>query len=359
MRGLDEQTGSLFSYQSPESLVAPDHPLRVIRVVVNAALERLSGEFSKLYSPYGRASIAPEKLLRALLIQAFFGIRSERQLMDQVRYNMLFRWFIGLAMDAVVWDVTVFTKNRDRLLEGDIAREFLLAVLADPQVEPLLSSEHFSVDGTLIAAWASMKSFRPKDGSGTPPDPGRNGERDFRGEKRSNETHHSTTDPQARLYRKGDGQPAKLAWLGHVLMENRNGLIVDAELTQATGWAERAAALAMIETVAPGGGVTLGADKAYDAASHVASLRALGVTPHVAQNTSNRRSAIDGRTTRHAGYAISQRVRKRIEEPFGWIKEAGGFRQTKHRGRDRVGWMFTLRAAAYNLIRLPRLLAAT
>lgn len=359
MRGLDEQTGSLFSYQSPESLVAPDHPLRVIRVVVNAALERLSGEFSKLYSPYGRASIAPEKLLRALLIQAFFGIRSERQLMDQVRYNMLFRWFIGLAMDAVVWDVTVFTKNRDRLLEGDIAREFLLAVLADPQVEPLLSSEHFSVDGTLIAAWASMKSFRPKDGSGTPPDPGRNGERDFRGEKRSNETHHSTTDPQARLYRKGDGQPAKLAWLGHVLMENRNGLIVDAELTQATGWAERAAALAMIEAVAPGGGVTLGADKAYDAASHVASLRALGVTPHVAQNTSNRRSAIDGRTTRHAGYAISQRVRKRIEEPFGWIKEAGGFRQTKHRGRDRVGWMFTLRAAAYNLIRLPRLLAAT
>lgn len=359
MRGSDEQTGSLFSYQSPEALVPLDHPLRVIRSVVNAALERLSGEFDALYSPYGRASIAPEKLLRALLIQAFFGIRSERQLMEQVRYNMLFRWFIGLSMDAVVWDVTVFTKNRDRLLEGDIAREFLLAVLADPQVEPLLSSEHFSVDGTLVAAWASMKSFRRKDGGGTPSDPGRNGERDFRGEKRSNETHHSTTDPQARLYRKGDGQPAKLAWLGHVLMENRNGLIVDAELTQATGWAERAAALAMIETVAPGGGVTLGADKAYDTASHVANLRALGVTPHVAQNTSNRRSAIDGRTTRHAGYAISQQIRKRIEEPFGWIKEAGGFRQTKHRGRERVRWMFTLRAAAYNLIRLPTLLAVT
>ena len=359
MRGSDEQTGSLFSYQSPESLVPLDHPLRVIRLVVNAALERVSAEFAKLYSPYGRASIAPEKLLRALLIQAFFGIRSERQLMEQVRYNMLFRWFIGLSMDTVVWDVTVFTKNRDRLLEGDIAREFLLAVLADQRVKPLLSSEHFSVDGTLIAAWASMKSFRPKDGSGTPPDPGRNGERDFRGEKRSNETHHSTTDPQARLYRKGDGQPSTLAWLGHVLMENRNGLIVDAELTQATGWAERAAAEAMIETVAPGGGVTLGADTAYDAASHVANLRALGVTPHVAQNTSNRRSAIDGRTTRHAGYAISQRVRKRIEEPFGWIKEATGFRQAKHRGRDRVRWMFTLRAAAYNLIRLPTLLAAT
>jgi len=366
MRGSDEETGALFSYQSPESLVPPDHPLRAIRVVVNGALERLSPEFSKLYSPYGRASIAPEKLLRALLIQAFFGIRSERQLMEQVRYNILFRWFIGLSMDAVVWDVTVFTKNRDRLLAGDIAREFLLAVLADPAVKPLLSSEHFSVKpapaqagGTLIAAWASMKSFQPKDGSGTPPDPGRNGERDFRGEKRSNETHQSVTDPEARLYRKADGQPARLVYLGHVLMENRNGLIVDAELTPATGWAERAAAEAMIETTAPSGRVTLGADKAYDVAAHVANLRALGVTPHVAQNTTNRRSAIDGRTTRHPGYAISQCIRKRIEEPFGWIKEAGGFRQTKHRGRDRVGWMFTLRAAAYNLIRLPRLLAAT
>jgi transposase len=359
MRGADEQTGSLFSYQSPESLVPEDHPLRVIRVVVNAAVERLSPVLQKLYSPYGRASIPPEKLLRALLIQAFFGIRSERQPMEQVRYNMLYRWFVGLSMDAAVWDVTVFTKNRDRLLEGDIAREFLLAVLADRQVKPLLSSEHFSVDGTLIAAWASIKSFQPKDGSGAPSDPGRNGERDFRGEKRSNETHQSATDPEARLYRKASGQPAKLAYLGHVPMENRNGLIVDAELTQATGWAERAAAEAMIETTAPSGRVTLGADKAYDAAAHVANLRALGVRPHVAQNTTNRRSSIDGRTTRHAGYTISQRIRKRIEEPFGWIKEAGGFRQTKHRGRDRVGWMFTLRAAAYNLIRLPMLLAAT
>jgi transposase len=359
MRGEDEETGSLFSYLSPASLVPSDHPLRVIRDVVNAALERLSAEFSTLYSPYGRTSIAPEKLLRALLVQAFFGIRSERQLMEQVRYNMLFRWFIWLSMDAAVWDVTVFTKNRDRLLEGDIARSFLLAVLVDPRVKPLLSGEHFSVDGTLIEAWASMKSFQPKDGSGPPPDPGRNGEQDFRGQKRSNETHQSVTDPDARLYRKGDGQPAKLCYLGHVLMENRNGLIVDAELTQATGWAERAAAEAMIETVAPSGGVTLGADKAYDAAAHVATLRRLGVTPHVAQNTSNRRSSIDGRTTRHAGYAISQRIRKRAEEPFGWMKAAGGFRQTKHRGRDRVGWMFTIRAAAYNLVRLPRLLATT
>ena len=359
MRGGDDETGSLFSYRSPESLVPRDHPLRVIRGVVNAALELLSPEFSTLYSRYGRASIAPEKLLRALLLQAFYGVRSERQLMEQVSYNMLFRWFIGLSMDAAVWDVTVFTKNRDRLLEGEIARGFLLAVLADRRVKPLLSGEHFSVDGTLIEAWASMKSFQPKDGSGPPSDPGRNGEQDFRGQKRSNETHQSMTDPDARLYRKGDGQPAKLCYLGHVLMENRSGLIVDAELTQATGWAERAAAEAMIETTAPSGGVTLGADKAYDAASHVANLRRLGVTPHPARNTNGRRSAIDGRTTRHPGYAISQRIRKRIEEPFGWIKAAGGFRQTKHRGRDRVGWMFLLRAAAYNLIRLPKLLAAT
>ena len=359
MRGTDDQTGSLFSYQSPESLVPDDHPLRVIRVVVNTALERLSAEFAPLYSSYGRASIAPEKLLRALLVQAFFGVRSERQLMEQVRYNMLFRWFIGLSMDAPVWDVTVFTKNRDRLLEGDIARGFLLAVLADPKVKPLLSDEHFSVDGTMIEAWAGMKSFQPKDGSGPLPDPGRNGERDFRGEKRSNETHRSTTDPEARLYRKSDGQPAKLCYLGHILMENRNGLIVDAELTQATGWAERAAAEAMIETSAPLGGVTLGANKGYDTKAHVANLRDLRVTPHVAQNQKNRRSAIDGRTTRHPGYAISQCIRKRIEEPFGWMKAAGGFRQTKHRGRERVGWMFTMRAAAYNLIRLPNLLATT
>ena len=359
MRGTDEQTGSLFSYQSPESLVPLDHPLRMIRTVVNAALERLSCDFSQLYSPYGRASIAPEKLLRALLVQVLFGVRSERQLMEQVRYNMLFRWFIGLSMDAPVWDVTVFTKNRDRLLEGDIAQGFLLAMLADPRIKPLLSTEHFSVDGTMIEAWASTKSFHSKDGGGPPSGSGRNGEQNFRNQKRSNETHRSVTDPDARLYRKGDGQPAKLCYLGHILMENRNGLIVDAELTQATGWAERAAAEAMIETTAPMGGVTLGADKAYDTRAHVTHLRRLGVTPHVAQNQTNRRSAIDGRTTRHPGYAISQSIRKRIEEPFGWMKAADGFRQTKHRGRERVGWMFIIRVAAYNLIRLPRLLATT
>ena len=363
MRGGDEQTAAMFSYLSPEALVPQGHPLRAIRGVVNAALERLSPEFAKLYSPFGRASIAPEKLLRALLLQAFYGVRSERQLMEQVSYNMLFRWFIGLSMDAAVWDVTVFTKNRDRLLEGDIARAFLLSVLADPAIRPLLSNEHFSVDGTMIEAWASMKSFQPKDGSGPPPGPGRNADQDFRGQKRSNDTHASTTDPDARLYRKADGQPARLCYLGHLLMENRHGLIVDTETTRATGWAERAAAEAMIETAinagAPAGQITLGADKGYDTAAHVACLRELGVTPHVAQHTNGRRSAIDGRTTRHPGYAISQRIRKRIEEPFGWIKQAAGLRKTRHRGVDRVGWMFTLNAAAYNLVRLTKLLAAT
>jgi hypothetical protein len=260
-------------------------------------------------------------------------------------------------MDAPVWDVTVFTKNRDRLLEGDIARGFLLAVLADPQVKSLLSTDHFSVDGTIIEAWASMKSFQPKDGSGPPADAGRNGERDFRGQKRSNETHQSTTDPEARLYRKGDGQPARLCYLGHLLMENRNGLIVDTELTQATGWAERAAAEAMIETTAPDGGVTLGSDKSYDAAGHVAALRELGVTPHVAQNQKNRRSAIDGRTTRHAGYEISQQKRKLVEEPFGWGKTIGGLARPMLRGVQRLAFKFTLTMAAYDLIKLPRLLA--
>ena len=359
MRGVDEQTGARFSYLSPEAMVPADHPLRAIREIVNAALDRLSPTFATLYSPFGRASIAPEKLLRALLLQAFYGVRSERQLMEQVTYNMLFRWFIGLAMDAPVWDVTVFTKNRDRLLEGNIARGFLLAVLDDPKVKPLFSREHFSVDGTLVEAWASIKSFQPKDGSGPPSGPGRNAERDFHGEKRSNETHGSTTDPDARLYRKSAGQPARLCYLGHLLTENRHGLVVDTETTRATGWAERAAAEAMIETTAPAGGVTLGADKAYDTAEHVATLRRLGVTPHVAQNTSARRSAIDRRTTRHPGYEISQRLHKRIEEPFGWIKSSAGFRKTLHRRLERGGWMFTLNAAAYNLVRLPRLLAAT
>jgi transposase len=358
MRGSDEQTGALFSYLSPEALVPHDHPLRPIRDLVNAALARMSSDFAALYSPFGRASIAPEKLLRALLLQAFYGVRSERQLMEQITYNMLCRWFVGLSMDAPVWDVTVFTKNRDRLLEGDVARLFLNTVITDPATRKLLSNEHFSVDGTLIEAWASMKSFQPKDGGENPPGPGRNGERDFHGERRSNETHASKTDPDARLYRKSSGQSAKLCFIGHLLIENRNSLIVDTDLTHATGRAERLTAEAMIETVAPAGRVTLAADRAYDTAAYVAALRALGVTPHVARNDNGRRSAIDGRTTRHAGYAISQRLRKRIEEPFGWMKTAAWFRKTRHRGRALVNWMFTLTTAAYNLIRLPKLLAA-
>jgi transposase len=359
MRGEDRQTDQLFSYVSPASLVPPDHPLRPIRQLVNAALDRLSPAFAAIYAEGGRPSIAPEKLLRALLLQVLFSIRSERQLMQQLSYNMLFRWFVGLAMDTPVWDVTVFTKNRDRLLEGDIAHGLLAAILADPQVTPLLSSEHFSVDGTLIEAWASMKSFRPKDGSGEPPAPGRNPERDFHGEQRSNETHASTTDPDARLYRKSGGQEAKLCHMGHVLMENRSGLVVDAQTTTATGTAEREAAVAMVENLPAGGRITVGMDKAYDTADFVADMRELEATPHVAQNNKRRRSAIDGRTTRHPGYAVSQRKRKRIEEVFGWVKTVGGLRKTRHRGTARVGWMFTLAAAAYNAVRIPKLLAGT
>jgi transposase len=358
MRGTDKQTAQMFSYLSPESMVPQDHPLRVIRPLANAALDRLSPAFSKLYSSIGRPSIPPEQLLRALLLQAFFTVRSERQLMEQLTYNMMFRWFVGLSMDAPVWDVTVFTKNRDRLLEGDIARGFLQALLADPQVKPLLSDDHFSVDGTLVEAWASMKSFRPKDGSGEPPADGRNGERDFHGEKRSNETHASTTDPDARLYKKATGQASKLCHMGHVVMENRNGLVVDASVTLATGTAEREAAEAMIGEMPAGHRITVGADKAYDTAGFVGGMRELDATPHVAQNNKRRRSAIDGRTTRHAGYKASLRARKRIEEVFGWMKTVGGQRKTRYRGTPRVNWLFTLSAAAYNLIRMPKLLGA-
>ncbi len=358
MRGADQQTAKLFSYLSPETLVPPDHPLRRIRSLVNAALERLSPAFAAIYAEAGRPSIPPERLLRALLLQAFFSVRSERQLMEQLAYNIMFRWFVGLSMDAPVWDVTVFTKNRDRLLEGDIASKFLAEVLADPKIKPLLSDEHFSVDGTMIDAWASMKSFRPKDGSGAPPAPGRNGARDFHGEKLSNETHASTTDPDARLYKKAAGQPARLCHLGHVVMENHSGLVVAASVTPATGTAEREAAVAMVDELGGDERITLGADKAYDTTDFVAEMRRLGVTPHVAQNDTKRRSAIDGRTTRHPGYAISLRKRKRIEEVFGWMKTVGGMRKTHHRGTARVGWMFTLTAAAYNLVRMPKLLAA-
>jgi transposase len=325
----------------------------------------LSAEFEALYAKVGRPSIAPEKLLRALLLQAFYSVRSERQLMEQLDYNLLFRWFVGLAMDAPVWDVTVFTKNRERLLAGEIAAKFMAAVLGQKRIKTLLSDEHFSVDGTLIEAWASLKSFRPKDGSGAPPGPGRNGERSFHGEKRSNETHASTSDPEARLARKGDGQASRMAYAGHLLMENRHGLIVTARLTQASGTAEREAALAMLDQRGAKRRITLGADKGYDVADFIAALRARRVTPHVAidghvrKSGKPRKTALDGRTTRHWGYAVSLRLRKRIEEPFGWIKTVANLRKTRHRGTARVGWFFTLAAVAYNLVRLPKLLAAT
>ena len=362
MRGGEERSGSLFSYVDLEARVGNDHPLRTIRGVVNEALAALSGEFAALYSRLGRPSIPPEKLLRAMLLQAFYSIRSERQLMERLEFDLLFRWFVGIGVDDAAWDHSTFSKNRDRLLEGDVAAKFMAAVLDQPRVKRLLSTDHFSVDGTLIEAWASMKSFKPKGGSDEPPPAagGRNREADFHGQKRSNETHASTTDPEARLYRKGRGKEAKLCFIGHALMENRNGLVVDACLTQADGHSERTAALHMIEPRAdrprP---ITLGADKGYDAEDFVNELRSMNATPHVAQNTNGRASAIDGRTTRHAGYAASQRIRKRIEEAFGWIKTVAGQARTKFRGRERVGWAFAFAAAAYNLARLPKLLGTS
>src|SRR4051812_11666976 len=365
MRGSDKRPGELFSYVDLEQRVRADHPLRVIRELTNTALKTLSGDFAALYSGLGRPSIAPEMLLRAMLLQAFYSIRSERQLMERLEFDLLFRWFIGIGVDDPVWDHSIFSKNRDRLLDGEIAAKFLTAVLAQPRIKRLLSGEHFSVDGTLIEAWASMKSFKPKESpdAGGPPndgkmDGGRNAPVDFRGEKRSNQTHRSTTDPDARLYRKRPGMEAKLCYLGHGLMENRSGLIVDARLTRVSGHAERLAALDMIQGFADRPrAVTLGADKGYDAADFVEELRTINVRPHVARNTSGRRSAIDRRTTRHPGYAKSQRIRKRIEEAFGWIKTIAGLRQTKLRGQPKVDWSFTFAAVAYNLVRAPRLLA--
>jgi transposase len=335
------------------------HPLRAIRSIVNEGLAGLDAEFDKLYADTGRDSIPPERLLRAALLQAFFSIRSERLLMEQLDYNLLYRWFVGLGVDDAVWDHSVFSKNRDRLLEAGVAAKFLSAVLANPQVKPLLSDEHFSVDGTLIEAWASMKSFRARDGGDEPPSAGRNGERNFHDEKRSNDTHTSTTDPDARLYKKGKGKEAKLCFMGHALMENRHGLVVQAETSEANGYGEREAALEMIDRQAPGTSNqrTLGADKAYDAREFVADLRQKCVTPHVAQKA--RSSAIDGRTTRHAGYVVSQRKRKLVEEAFGWAKTIAGCAKVKVRGLARVGFHFTLAMAAYNLIRLPKLIGET
>src|SRR5271168_4148260 len=364
MRGFDENSGSLFSYVDLEARVRGDHPLRTIREIANAALSDLSKAFTGLYTDFGRPSIAPEKLLRAMLLQAFYGIRSERQLMERLEFDLLFRWFVGLGVDDPVWDHSTFSKNRDRLLEGEIAAKFLNAVLVQPKVKRLLSSDHFSVDGTLIEAWASIKSFRRKDGSDNDGQgPGRNAERNFHKEKRSNETHQSTTDPEARLYKKGDGQPAKLCYIGHALMENRNGLAVDGGITQASGTAEREAALAMLDRRTGRRRITLGADKAYDVRQFVEDLRERSVTPHVAidghlsKTGKPRATAIDRRTARHPGYAISQCCRKRIEEIFGWAKGSAGLAKVKLRGRAKVDAVFTLALAAYNLVRLPKLLA--
>jgi transposase len=360
MRGSDEGSGSLFSYVDLEARVPKAHPLRAIREIANSALSELSGDFEALYAPLGRPSIPPEKLLRASLLQAFYTIRSERQLMERLQFDLLFRWFAGLGIDDAVWDHSVFSKNRDRLLEGEIAAKFLAAVLTQPKVKQLLSTDHFSVDGTLVEAWASMKSLKPKKPTGDnepPASGGRNEEVDFRGEKRSNQTHASTSDPDAMLYRKGPGMEAKLCFIGHALMENRNGLFVDARLTKVSGHAERLAALDMIEPRADRPNpITLAGDKGFDAADFIMELREINVTPHIAQNTS-RRSAIDRRTTRHLGYAVSQRIRKRIEEGFGWMKTIGGMRKPKYRSREKVAWAFNLTAAAYNLIRLPKLMA--
>ena len=359
MRGLDTRTGELFSYVDLEQRVPARHPLRLVRGVVNDVLAALDPDFAAIYPEGGRPSIAPERLLRALLLQAFYTIRSERQLMEQLDYNLLYRWFVGLGVDDAVWVPTVFTKNRDRLLEADVARRFLAELMNHKKLRRLLSDEHFSVDGTQITAWASIKSFKAKDGSGDPPGPGRNGARDFHGERPANETHASTTDPEARLYRKGRGKEAKLSFMGHTLMENRSGLIVATAVTQANGTAEREAAIEMIVRHSPGSRrITAGADKAYDVAEFVADLRELNVTPHVAQNNNGRRSAIDGRTTRHPGYAASQQTRKRIEEPFGWGKTIGGLARPMLRGIRKLQFKFTLTMAGYNLIRLPKLIEA-
>src|SRR5271156_3329330 len=343
MRGKDTQQSAMFSYLSPEDRVPADHPLRPVRLMADIGLEALSPVFDGMYVAFGRPSIAPEKLLRALLLQVLYTIRSERMLMEQLEYNLLFRWFVGLNMDEPVWVPSVFSKNRDRLLSGDIAEKFFAQVLKQARANDLLSDEHFSVDGKLIEAWASQKSFQRKDDDQAPPpdDPG-NPTVNFHGEKRSNDTHQSTTDPEARLARKSSGHESKLAYCGNVLIENRNGLVVDTALVMASGTAERDAAVEMAERIEGEKRVTVGADKGYDTRRFVREMRERNVTPHVSENTNrNGGSALDRRTTRHAGYQVSQRKRKRIEEVFGWLKTVGMLRKTRHRGILKVGWVFT------------------
>jgi transposase len=363
MRGSDEKSGSLFSYIDIEARVPAKHPLRAIRDLVNGTLAALDEDFDKAYAAVGRPSIAPERLIRASLLQLLYSIRSERQLVERLQFDLLFRWFVGLGIDEAVFDATSFTKNRDRLLSHEMAQRFLAELLAQPAVRRLLSTEHFSVDGTLLKAWASMKSFRPKDGSGAPPGEGRNGERDFHKEKRSNETHASTTDPDARLARKGDGHESRLAFTGHALMENRNGLIVAGDVTLSTGTAERDAATALTQSLPKG--ATLGADKNYDAAGFVNGLKARGIVPHIAVNGAisktgkARRTEVPPEVAASTGYAISQRCRKRIEEAFGWSKIIGGLAQLKVRGLAKVRGAFVYGLSAYNLVRLPKLLQTT
>lgn len=357
MRGADEQPGAMFSYVSLEARVPPDHPLRAIRRITDRALARLSPRFGTLYVQFGRPSIPPEKLLRALLLQALYTIRSERQLMEQLDYNLLFRWFVGLGMDDAVWSPTTFSKNRDRLLDGDVAGAFFEAVRIHADSERLLSDDHFTVDGTLLEAWASQKSFRPRDPD--PPAGGGHPTGNFHGERRRNATHQSTTDPDARLYKKARGREARLGYLGHVVMEHRSGLIVQATVTPADGHGERDAAVVMIAALRGRHRITVAADKGYDSREFVANLRAMHATPHLAQytETAHRGSAIDGRTTRHAGYVLSQRKRKIVEQSFGWMKTIGGLRKLRHRGGLLVTWIFTFAAAVYNIVRLRRLLA--
>jgi transposase len=349
MRGADRKQSQLFSYVSLEDRIPRRHPLRRMRKYTDRILAELSPEFDAIYATDGRPSIPPEQLLRALLLQVLYSIRSERLLMEQLDYNLLFRWFVGLELDDRVWVPTVFTKNRDRLIEGEIAEAFLQGVVREARRKRLLSDEHFTVDGTLLEAWASQKSFQPKDG---PPSSGAS----FRGERRSNKTHASTTDPDARLARKGSGKEAKLSYQASVLLDNRHGLIVDADVTSATGTAERESAVRMLDRLPERKRRrTLGADKGYDTNDFVAQVRERNFTPHVAQNVSNRKSAIDGRTTRHPGYALSQARRPMVEQNFGWDKTVGLLAKLRHRGRERVGWVFTFTVAAYDLLRLTRL----
>jgi transposase len=357
MRGVDHQQSQMFSYLSPETRVRKDHPLRAIRSMVDEVLAQLSRRFDSMYASAGRPSIPPEKLLRAQLLQMLYSIRSERLLMEEIDYSLLFRWFVGLNMDEEVWDATTFTKNRDRLLEAEVAKEFLAQVVARARTQGLTSDEHFTVDGTLLEAWAGAKSFQRKDGkTPSPPDDPGNPTVNFHGQKRSNQTHASKTDPDAKLARKSAGKEAKLSYSGNLLVENRNGLIVNAEVFEANGTAERDAALVMLEQIPDTKPVTVGGDKGYDTADFVAECRHLRVTPHVAQNDQRRGgSAIDARTTRHGGYAISQQKRKRIEECFGWLKTIALLRKVRHRGIWRVDWVFNFACAAYNLVRMRNL----